>query len=85
MLAVQMLCSDRTGSEAAILQTYRDWKDEFGLSQLDDTEHSETEKLKEGEEMDTKSTNMTHIVQVRLVFAWHEEQLETLKELNTAK
>lgn len=52
-------------------------------SRLEDPEHGQAQYLDEGEEVDLPEGDVTQVNQVWLVFSWHQEQLQTIHELQT--
>lgn len=60
---------------------HHDWEDDGEEGGLEDPEDGQTRDLDEGEEMDASQRDVTQEGEVRLVFGWHQIQLDPLPEL----
>lgn len=68
-------------SNLEMVAAHHNGEDNGSHCRLEDPEESQTQALDESEEVDTSLGDVPQVDQVRLVLAWHQEQLQTVHEL----
>lgn len=67
------------------LVAHHNGEDDGSHCRLEDPQESQTQALDKGEEVDTSLGDVPQVDQVRLVFGWHQKQLQTVHELKKHK
>lgn len=84
-LLVQLSDPDEPPFQSVSLVAHHNGEDDGSHCRLEDPQESQTQALDKGEEVDTSLGDVPQVDQVRLVFGWHQEQLQTVHKLKKHK